>query len=165
LAKKNSDVQTFLFFYICRSKNKTPVKKILSLLLPFFPFLIFSSAPDTIDYWKVYYNNGKLKELSFANESRKITVKEDSVSEKDSITVYYFKDRPCSKCATNLFVEDDKNHPVMSGSGMGTGKPISFSIYDLVEFKKRSGMNYYELWYKEDNSISPKVFLCRIKIE
>ena len=134
----------------------------------FLPFIfIANTPPDTVDYWHVYYNNGKLNELNFHNETKKIVLSDTSIHTTDSLTIKYFSDAPCSSCLTTISVEDDKNHPVTMGQGKGTNNPISFSLQDIKDFSERSGIKYFELWYYEEGNPKKgrKVFLCRIKLE
>jgi len=121
---------------------------------------------DTIDYWHVYYNKTKIEELNAYNV-RDIIIKTDKVKSGDSIAVRYFRDTPGSDCITNLVIDDDKHHTVIARKGKGTGNPIAFALNDLVEFRKKNGGNYFEIYYF-DNAISsnqPRRQLFRIKLE
>jgi hypothetical protein len=56
---------------------------------------------DTIDYWHVYYNKTKIKEYNQYSKGE-ITLKIKNIKNKDTLTVRYFRDTPCSDCKTQV---------------------------------------------------------------
>ncbi|WP_026209621.1 hypothetical protein [Cytophaga aurantiaca] len=141
------------------------MKNILLMLLPLLG-LVQTTKADTIDFWHVYYNHTKIQEFNQYG-THEIRLKLESLKSGDSITVKYFRDTPCSRCATYLTVEDEKHHVFVTSSGKGTFNPISFSINKLIELRKQGYMQTFEIFYFEGEikSRSDKILIFRIILE
>ena len=125
-----------------------------------------TAKADTIDYWHVYYNKIKIRDFTYLS-TNDIVLKLDSVKKGDVIVVKYFRDTHCTNCTTRLTVEDEKHHVVATSKGKGGYNPLSFSVNDLVEFKKSTGKDTFEIFYYEGEikSNTDKTPIFRIKLE
>ena len=143
--------------------------KILLLLFLASAGITQTTKADTIDYWHVYYNNIKIKEFNGHNEVHEITIKIDKIKNGDSISVNYYRDTHCSDCITHLTIEDGKHHTISThqGKGAGEGNPLSFALKDLLEFRKKDGGSYFEIFYYDNAFSGPPTpgLLFRIKFE
>lgn len=121
---------------------------------------------DTIDFWHVYKNGVKIKECNQFG-THELVLKLSEIKNSDSITVKYFRDTPCHDCPTYLTAEDEKHHVVVMSKGKGTFNPVSFALKDLLEYRKATGKNTFEVYYKEgDNPVrSSKQLVLRISME
>ena len=144
------------------------MKKIIFVLLLILGFTQ-NSKGDTIDSWHVFYNMKQVGDFDQNSDERanQIVIKAESVHAKDSITILYFRDTPCDKCPTSLMIEDENHHRVLVSKGRGTFKPVSFSVKDLIEEKKRSDKTSFVVFYSEEQGrygIDERM-LFRIKFE
>jgi hypothetical protein len=66
-----------------------------------------------------------------------------------------------------LIVEYGNYHKILTSAGKGTLNPICFSVKDLIEYKKSSNKNYFDIFYFEvqNRSVSYKENIFRIKLE
>jgi hypothetical protein len=141
-----------------------PMKKLFFLLL--FAGLIHSAKADTIDFWHVYKNGIKVKELNGFGKNE-LVISQQLIQTGDTLTVRYFRDTPCSDCPTTLTVEDEKHRIITSGSGKGTFKPVSFPLRDVLAFSTATGKKTFDIYYKEGdaNSRWEKMLLFSIRLE
>jgi hypothetical protein len=121
---------------------------------------------DTIDYWHVYYNDKKPKELTYYTNNTLI-IKSSQIKQGDSIKVFFFRDTPCSDCETNLIVDDINDSRVALSKGKGTGNALSFSLAELLLYKRRTGKDTFQVCYfdKENISQAKKPVMFTIKLE
>lgn len=140
------------------------MKAVFTLLL-FTGFTIAAKA-DTIDYWHVYYNDKKLTELTY-NADKTITIKASQIKDNDSIRVFFFREAPCSECETSLTVNDNNDARVATSKGRGTGKALSFSLADVLLYKRRTGKNTFEVCYFDRLNMyqAMKPIIFTIKLE
>jgi hypothetical protein len=139
-----------------------------------YTFLVFLTVlglsqmtkADTIAYWHVYYNKTKIREFNIYC-THEIILKLDRIKSGDSITVKYFRDTPCSECSTFLAVDYENHYKILTRRGKGTFNPISFSLKDLIKYKKSSNKKYFDIFYFEvqNRSVSFKENIFRIKHE
>lgn len=133
----------------------------------FFLMIIANAAKaDTIEYWHVYYNQKKLKEFnSYTNY--KIILKSSQINPGDSIKVYFFRDTPCYDCITNLIVDDVNDKQVVISKGKGTGNALSFSLTEIVSYKKRTGKTIFNVCYFDRMNVfqAMKPIIFTIKLE
>ena len=127
------------------------MKKLFLFIILLF-VVVGAGRCDTIDSWHVFYNKKKIGDFDQNSDERanQIVIKAESVHAKDSITILYFRDTPCDKCPTSLMIEDENHHRVLVSKGRGTFKPVSFSVRDLIEEKKRSGNASFMVFYSEE---------------
>jgi hypothetical protein len=117
---------------------------------------------DTIDFWHVYYNKTKIKELN-GLEIKQIMLKKKNIKPSDILTIKYFNDTPCSDCATFIVIKDKKNNIIIKKNGKGTSKPISIQLEQLVLSKKEE----FDVFYSEKKTKNQqKIFpIFKIKLE
>jgi hypothetical protein len=125
-----------------------------------------SAKADTIDYWHVYYNNNKLKELTYYTENI-IVIKSSDIKAIDSIRVFFYRDTPCDDCETSLIVNDNKDGWVTRTTGRGIGNMLRFSLADLLSYKRRTGKSEFQVCYFDKLNIlqAEKLILFIIKLE
>jgi hypothetical protein len=137
------------------------MKKTFLILLTILGLSQITKA-DTIAYWHIYYNMTKIREFNITG-THEIIIRLDRIKSSDSITVIYFRDTPCSECSTFLTVD----HKILTSKGKGTFNPISFSLTDLIEYKKSSNKNFFDIFYYEvqNRNVLYKENIFRIKLE
>ncbi|MCU0390451.1 MAG: hypothetical protein MUE81_05000 [Thermoflexibacter sp.] len=111
---------------------------------------------DTIDFWHVYYNKIKIEAYNLNSEKSAITLKIKDIKKTDSLIVKYFKDTPCSKCKTQVTVQDKKHSLIAKGSNKGTFSPLKISVYDLLQYHLKAKEDIYEVFYVEEQEIGQK---------
>ena len=137
------------------------------LIILISTFGLFSSAKaDTIDYWHVYYNNIQIQEFNQYTKGA-IVLKIKDIKKTDSLTVKYFRDRPCSDCETQVDIENGRHFVITKGQGLGTFNPIKISIYDLLQYHLKADKEVYEVFYHEGQitSRTQRILIFRIKLE
>jgi len=106
----------------------------------------FSSKADTIDYWHVYYNAKKIKELTYYTDNV-ITIKSATIKATDSISVFFYRDTHCGDCEINLIVDDIEDAQVVKSTGMGIGNALRFPLTELVSYQQRTGKSQFQVSY------------------
>jgi len=135
-----------------------------------FLFLLFSIIgffgnvkADTVDYWHIYYNKTKIKEFNLYSKGE-ITLRSKDIKRTDSLTIIYFRDTPCSDCATEVIIETGSNFVITKGEGIGTFNPIKISVFDLL-LKAERELNFAFFQEKQGASKTQRVLLFKIKLE
>lgn len=132
--------------------------------------LVQNVIADTTDFWHVYYNDVKIRELneeSVYEGVDEIVIKTDTIKDTDSIIVRYGKDTDCIPCIGHLTVEDAKYHrEVTRGQGTDDISPISLPLNALVNFKKLNGENSFRVLHSATwpGHESDKHFIFRIRL-
>lgn len=135
----------------------------------FFLFVFIFNSPlitkaDTVSYYRIKHKGRELPHPNFSNKVDTFHFALQSVTGTDSISIAYFRDTPCSDCATTLTV-DGEYGIAFSMMGVGTGKPLTFPMSYLVN----QGFNtkVYSVYYSEEgkNTKKARILLCRIQIE
>lgn len=119
--------------------------KSLALITVLTCFSISAKA-DTIDYWHVYYNDTKLKELSYYSKTE-VLIKCSEIKTVDSIRVFFYRDTRCDICQTSLIVNDNKNARVVKATGKGIGKVLSFSLEELLSYRRQTGESEFQVLF------------------
>ena len=129
-------------------------------------FLSTSAKADTIDYWHVYYNDKKLKELTYYTKNV-IIIKSSDIKAKDSIRVFFYRDTPCDDCETSLIVNDNKDAWVVRTTGKGIGNMLRFSLAELLSYKNRTGKSEFQVCYFDKLNMlqAEKPVLFTIRLE
>ncbi len=135
--------------------------RIIILLL--FLGINYLGKADTLTFWHVYYNANLVAELNELSNEYKLIIEKSKIKKGDSITVYYFRDTPCSSCKSTLQVQDNNNQEVAVWNGVGTTTIKKFAIEDLL----KSGSEFFVVWYIEEISGTKllKSRLFKIKID
>ncbi len=139
------------------------MKKLPLILLSLFVFAPCVKC-DTIDSWHVFYNKKMIGDFIEYSKSTEIIIRIADIQQNDSMTVEYFTDTPCPKCPTTLTVEDGTHEVVVESKGIGTYNPASFKVRDLVEYKKKSGVSSFNVYYAE-KSQTPKRIIFTLKLK
>jgi hypothetical protein len=141
------------------------MRKTLFLALLIFG-LVQTTKADFVDFWYVYYNQTKIQEYNLDSNVQEIILKVDSIKKGDLIAVKYFRDTFCPDCSTSLTVEDEKHNVILTNKGTGTNT-ITFSLEDLITYKKTSGKDSFEIFYfkGDTKSSSDKILVFKIKLE
>jgi len=128
--------------------------KAFMLVLLTMSFACIAKA-DTVDYFRVYYNEKKIKDQNFYGSSAHISIKASDIKPGDSVTLKYFRDTPCWECATfvEVFLDGEK---VIIGKGRGTGNAVSFAASDLLRYKSKTGKQIFHVYYYETGRIATK---------
>lgn len=125
-----------------------------------------AAKADTINYWHVYYNGKKLKELTYYTNNT-IVIKSPQIRKGDSIRVFFFRDTPCSDCMTNLTVDDINDTRVTISKGKGIGNALSFSLTDILLYKNSTGKNTFQVCYFDKVNMlqakKPIIFTVRLE--
>ena len=111
--------------------------------------LFFSPAiADTVDYYHVYINKLKVLDVSPARPDD-LTFKINGIKSGDSISINYFRDTHCGSCSINLVLCDSTGLVLLKTSGNGLGNSLSFSLLEIVEYRRRNGSPLLILYYDE----------------
>lgn len=140
--------------------------------MKFFAFITFitcfssSAKADTIDYWHVYHNDKKLKELTYYTKNI-IVIKSSDVKAIDCIKVFFYRDTPCDDCETSLVVNDNKDAWVIRTTGKGIGNELRFSLAELLSYKRRTGKSEFQVCYFDKLNMlqAEKPIIFTIKLE
>lgn len=138
------------------------IKHLLSLCILVIGMI--TARADTVDYWHVYYNDLRIRQYPNSGDSNVILILQDNIQLNDSIFIRYYRDTPCSDCATYLVAEDDNGRRVLTSKGHGTGHPVGFSVKQLFEREYMDSTIRYALYYYEDNKYTTgKTVVCNIQ--
>jgi hypothetical protein len=154
------------FYYICVITNtgKMRFSKI------FFTFLLFILCTpyaycDTIDTYRIYYNNKLVKEHSIASDDTiPVIVKRSDITETDSITIIYSQDSPCESCKFYVVIIDKMKKLVKVVSAMGTETPLVFSLDEIRDWAENNSSEMFEVYYYKEKPAFP-VHLFRLALE
>lgn len=131
--------------------------------------LLYGNNPkvDTIDFWHIYYNNLKVKELNITLQDLLLSIKISNVQKTDSLTIKYFRDTPCSDCETQATIEDDKQSVIVKGKNIGTFSPLKIPLFELLQNHIKTKKKIFHLFYHENGKGNEKlkVFLLKIQLE
>ena len=141
------------------------MKKILFLFLTLL-LITQTAKTDTIDICHIYYNQTIIREINYFG-TNEIILNLDSIKRRDSITVKYFRDTPCSDCFTCISIENGKHQIIKTVTGRGIYNPISFSLKDLKKFRKLRKTDEFEIYYFDDfiKKQADKILIVRLIFE
>jgi hypothetical protein len=80
------------------------------------------------------------------------------------LIIRYFNNTYCKNCLVNLLIEDDKGKCVEQIKNSDTFEPLSVSSIEIINYKKKHGSQYFELYYYE-KSIKSKTLLFKVILD
>lgn len=143
-----------------------------TIVLAFSVFLYSTSTAnalpspiDTIDFWHVFYNNKLIKQYNGYDFGNPLIIKIDSIKQKDSITVKFFRDTPCADCDSYLIIEYPFLSRTFIAHGTYTFCPLTLSLNKLKKVEKIAlDRKLFEVYYL-DATNNHKIKLFDIKLE
>ncbi len=120
---------------------------------------------DTVDYWKVYYNNQLLK-LPFGDSKSvlSIALSEKNIKHRGSITVVFYNGRPCKDFITYIRVQNLKRGRALRKNGISTPFKHTFTLGELKNFVGSIIKLIWQVYDGESYAQEPKrLFEFRIK--
>ena len=132
-----------------------------TLLICFSIIFISSAFCDTTDYFHVFYNKIKIKDVSI---SLPLQMKKADIKENDTLSVEYWDDTPCATCKFFLVVIDNKNNYVKVSTNIGQGEPLIIPMSAIMLWSDNKLVNTFDIYYYEEKPAFP-IHLFTLKLQ
>ncbi|MFK8046515.1 MAG: hypothetical protein AB8B72_13545 [Crocinitomicaceae bacterium] len=136
---------------------------LIAAYLVVLPTLVFS---DTLDYWTVYLNDSLIASYNLASTNKSITLNRELLSSKDTISVFYANDHPCTKCEYYFAAEDVKGGvKVHTDRVKRQFRLVYFPLSKLINFKTGNEFKFsvVEIAYKDGQTKYCPLFVLKIE--
>ena len=102
--------------------------------------------------WAVYQNKNLLAKYTIITENPSLNISRAKIQHNDTLIIRYFRDTPCSKCTTVLYVVDNSGKEVKVIKSKGTFTPFKISFNDFIKMGNHKTYSFYRSEERYDNN-------------
>jgi hypothetical protein len=102
--------------------------------------------------WVIYQNKSLLAKYNIITENPSLIINRAKIQHNDTLIIRYFRDTPCSKCTTVLYVVDNSGKEVKVIKNKGTFTPFKIPFDDFTKKGNHKTYSFYRFEERYDHN-------------